>query len=209
MARVKLFLASFLVTVAMAAGAQACSVARVAGANDLVQPGKALNQRLIDAAIRAEVNFHRCRSGLKSLSASKNLSQIAKTHANWMARSQTLSHKSRVSGQGTLKARLSTSGVRFRAGSENIGMVHRFRIDGQRFQIRNASACQFSTNSGQPIPPHSYQTLARHIVTLWMKSPGHRKNILDRRVSMVGSGLAFTSKAPHCGQFYLSQNFAG
>ena len=109
----------------------------------------------------------------------------------------------------TRSSPLKSSGVRFRAGSENIGLVHRFQIDGQRFRIRDASTCAFATGSGTPIGTHSYASLARHAVNLWMASSGHRRNILDRKVTMVGSAAAVDTSAPYCGQVYLSQNFAG
>ena len=206
-ANIKALLLAALCSVAAVSGAQACSVARVAGSEKMVPVEGRINQGLIDAAIRAEVNYHRCKAGLRALSRADGLTDVAAAHAKWMARSQSLSHKSQVAGQTTLKARMSSSGIRFRAGSENIGMVHRYAIDGTSFKIHGA--CSFSTYGGQPIGAHSYRSLASHVVKLWMASKGHRKNILDRKVSMLGSGAAFTAKAPYCGQIFVSQNFAG
>lgn len=199
--------AALILTAAAATPALACSRASVPGAEAQVVPGR-INQALVDAAIRAEVNFHRCKAGRPALKAAPGLSHVAETHAKWMARTRTVSHKSSVAGQSTLKARMSTSGIRFRAGSENIGMVHRYAIEGAGgFRIKGA--CEFTTHSGQPLGAHSYASLARHIVALWMSSPGHRSNILDGKVSMVGSGAALNPEAPNCGQFFVSQNFAG
>ncbi len=191
------------------AAAAACKVAKVDGADALIRVDRKPNARLVDAAIRAEVNFYRCKSGLRALKSSDRLADIAATHASWMARAKTVSHRSQVAGQSTLKARLSSSGIRFRAGSENIGMVHRYPIEGGRFGMTNAAACQFTDGSGKVIGAHSYASLARKIVGYWHRSPGHKANMLDRRVSMTGSGAAFTAKTPYCGQFFVSQNFAG
>lgn len=195
-----------LVTLLAGAGAQACSVATVAGADSLIRPEK-INQKLIDATIRAEVNYHRCKRGLRQLSGSNGLAKVAATHAKWMARTRSVSHKSGVAGQGTLKARMSTSGVRFKAAAENIGMVHRFALEGAPFKI--AGNCQFATYGGQPIGAHSYASLARQAVTLWVNSKGHRENILNRRVKLTGAGAGFAANAPYCGQFFLAQDFAG
>lgn len=200
---------ALLFCAAAATGASACSVAKVAGADQLIRPEAGINQRLVDAAIRAEVNYHRCKAGRKPLSGSRALAKVASTHAMWMARAQTVSHKSGVAGQTTLRARMSSSGVRFKAGSENIGMVSRYALEGGPFKIRDAAACKFETYGGKPIGAHSYASLARSIVQIWVTSKGHRENMLDRRVSMLGSGAGFTAKAPHCGRFFLSQNFAG
>ncbi len=193
----------------LATAASACSRPTVSGANTIVAASGKFDQRVFDAAIRAEVNYHRCKSGLKPLSAAPSLARVAQTHANWMARAATVSHKSTVAGQSTVKARIIASGIPIRAGSENIGMVHRFQIDGGSFRIRNSAACDFATNGGQPIAPHSYHSLARQMVGLWMGSSGHRRNILDPKVSMVATGAGFQPNAPYCGQFFVSQDFAG
>lgn len=193
----------------LAAGAaQACSRPAVPGA-DAGLGARGLNVVLADKAILAELNYHRCKAGLSPLQASQNLRHVAETHAKWMARATKVSHQSNVAGQSSLRARLSSSGLKIKAGSENIAMVHRFRIDGTRFKIRDASSCAFANGSGQPIGAHSYASLARHAVNLWMASSGHRKNILDRKVKLVGSAVALNPGAPYCGQVFLSQNFAG
>lgn len=193
-----------------ATASEACSRNVSATAAKTIVPQAGINQPLLDEAIRTEVNFHRCRAGLESVSdANSRLSREAEKHSKWMARTQQLTHKSTVAGASTLKQRVKNSGIRFKTGSENIGMVHRYQIDNRRFKIVDSNACQFRTNDGQPLPAHSYATLARHVVTLWMNSPGHRKNILDRRVRATTAAVAFDPNAQYCGQFWLTQNFIG
>ena len=204
---VALALSVVLVT---AAGADACSRSVSAAAASTLVPAKGIDQDLLDAAIRVEVNYHCCRAGLRAVSdAGTGLAKQAKKHSTWMARTGKLTHKSTVSGSATLKQRIKNSGVRFRTGSENIGMVHRYQIDNRRFRIIDAGSCAFATSDGQTLPAHSYASLARHAVTLWMNSPGHRKNILDRNVTSMASAVAFDPKAQYCGTFWLTQNFIG
>lgn len=179
-------------------------------ASQTIVPTTKINQSLLDDAIREEVNFHRCRAGLRNLGdAGAKMAHEAQKHSSWMARAQQLTHRSTVAGAATLQQRVKNSGVKFRAGSENIGMVHRYQIDNRRFRILNSSSCQFATYEGQSLPAHSYASLARHIVNLWMDSPGHRKNILDKRVSKVSTAVAFDPNAQYCGRFWLTQNFIG
>jgi len=190
--------------------AEACSRTVSKKATQTVVPTGRINQSLLNNAIRAEVNFHRCRSGLKPVGdAGRGLITQAQKHSVWMARTQQLTHKSTVAGAATLVQRVKKAGVKFRTGSENIGMVHRYQIDNRRFKILNSSSCQFATQDGKALPAHSYASLARHAVTLWMNSPGHRKNILDKRVSKVSTAVAFDPKAQFCGRFWLTQNFIG
>ena len=190
--------------------ADACSRTVSKEAAQTIVPAGRINQTLLDRAVRDEVNFHRCRAGLSKVgSAGNGLTNQALKHSTWMARTQQLTHRSTVPGHATLKQRIKKAKVSYRTGSENIGMVHRYQIDNRRFKILNASSCQFATYEGQKLPAHSYASLARHAVNLWMDSPGHRKNILDKRVSRMSTAVAFDPKAKYCGRFWLTQNFIG
>ena len=208
MMRIAAILAGAAILFAMPTAADACSRNITKKAAETIVPAGRINQDRLDRAIRAEVNYHRCRAGLSKLgNAGQNLAKQAKKHSQWMARSQQLTHRSTVPGAATLKQRVRASGVEFKTGSENIGMVHRFQIDNRRFKINGQ--CQFATYEGQSLPAHSYASLARHVVNLWMNSPGHRKNILDRRVKRVSTAIAFDPNAQYCGRFWLTQNFIG
>lgn len=190
--------------------AEACSRTVSAQAAQTTVPTGRISQALLDSAVRAEVNFHRCRAGLSQLrDAGNGLDKQAAKHSLWMAKTQKLSHRSTVSGLATLKQRVQAAGVNYRTGSENIGMVHRYQIDNRRFKILNSGHCKFATREGQSLPAHSYASLARHIVNLWMGSPGHRKNILDRRVTRVSTAVAFDPNSKYCGRYWLTQNFIG
>jgi uncharacterized protein YkwD len=209
----RVYIVAAVVGLTMAASATtagACSRSLPAKAERTIVPTERIDQNLLDAAVRAEVNYHRCRAGLSAVGdAGNGLARMAKTHSAWMASSRTLSHRSTVPGKASLSDRVKASGVKFRTGSENIGMVHRYQIDNRRFKIVNSSSCQFATFEGQALPAHSYASLARHSVDLWMNSPGHRKNILDRRVTRMSTAVAFDPKSQYCGQFWLTQNFVG
>lgn len=190
--------------------ADACTRAVSKQAAQTIVPASKINQKLLDTAIRAEVNFHRCRAGLAKVgNAGSGLARQAEKHSVWMAKRQQLTHKSTVPGASTLRQRVKAAGVSFRTGSENIGMVHRYKIDNRRFKILSSSKCKFATYQGEALPAHSYASLARHVVELWMDSPSHRKNILDRKVNKVSSAVAFDPNAQYCGRFWLTQNFIG
>lgn len=209
--RLKLFAvacgAALLLT---SAAAEACTRNIPARAAEIVVPTSRINQALFDDAVRVEVNFHRCRAGLPPVAdAGSGVASVARGHSDWMASRQILSHKSTVPGKASLGQRIKSAGVSFRTGSENIGMVHRYQIDNRRFRILDSGSCKFSTYEGQPLPAHSYASLARHIVQLWMDSPGHRKNILDRNVRRTAVAVAFDPRAEYCGRYWVTQNFIG
>lgn len=190
--------------------ADACTRSVSKAASQTLVPANGIDQPFLEKAIREEVNFHRCRAGLRPVGdAGNNLAIQAQKHSIWMAKTQQLTHRSTVPGASTLQQRVRNAGVKARTGSENIGMVHRYQIDNRRFKILNASACQFATFEGQKLPAHSYASLARHIVNLWMESPGHRRNILDRGVTKMSAAVAFDPNAQYCGRFWVTQNFVG
>jgi uncharacterized protein YkwD len=196
------------VAIAIAATtASACTKETPAGADQVVSAR--VDQRLLDAAVRAEVNYHRCRAGLRPLGPAQTaLVDIAAAHSRWMAQSGNLSHRSNVRGQSSLTDRIRAANIRARKGAENIGMVHRYQIDGQHFRILDSASCSFASQGGQRLPAHSYASLARHAVALWMGSAGHRRNILDPGVTRVSTAAAF-GEGQHCGRFWLTQNFVG
>lgn len=190
--------------------AEACTRAVSKTAAQTMVPASRIDQSMLENAIRVEVNYHRCRAGLRAVGdAGNSLAKEAQKHSIWMAKTQQLTHRSTVPGAATLRQRVRNAGLRVRTGSENIGMVHRYQIDNRRFRILNASSCQFATYEGQRLPAHSYASLARHVVALWMDSPGHRANILDRDVSKMSAAVAFDPNAQYCGRFWVTQNFIG
>ncbi len=208
--RIAVFLAGAIILFSLPSAAEACTRDVSKSAAQTIVPSSRINQKMLSDSVRAEVNYHRCRAGLSPLAnAGAPLAKQARNHSRWMAKSQQLTHRSTVPGRASLKQRIKASGVSFRVGSENIGMVHRYRIDNRRFKIVSSSQCKFASYEGQSLPAHSYASLSRHIVNLWMNSPGHRRNILDRRAKKVSTAVAFDPKAQYCGRFWLTQNFIG
>ena len=179
-----------------------------AKAERIAVPAGGIDLGLLDAAFRAEVNRHRCGRGLPALEPARPVIGKAAAHSRWMAESGQLSHRSTVRGRRTLADRLKASGLRFRKGAENIGAVQRYRVDDGPFRVEDAGACRFS-RAGRELPVHTYASLARHAVALWMASPGHRRNILDPEVTRIANAVAFQAGAPHCGRFWMTQAFVG
>ena len=168
------------------------------------------DQALFNRAILVEINYERCRAGLSPLQLAAGLITVASNHADWMAQRGALSHRSNIRGQASVQERVFASGLNARRGSENIGNLPRYQFgQSRKIYVKNMARCDFTTTSGRKISPHSYASLASEIVGMWMGSTGHRRNVLDQNVSAVGTALGFDTKASHCGQFFLAQNFAG
>ena len=190
--------------------AKTCARSELPGGASNIVPIRNPDQSLFNRAILSEVNYERCEAGLSPLTLARGLITVAGNHAAWMAKRSSLSHRSTIRGQSSVQERVLASGLNARRGSENIGNLPRYQFGGARkIYIKNMSRCEFSSASGRRIAPHSYASLATQIVDMWMSSAGHRRNVLDRNVSSVGSAIMFDTNGSHCGQFFLSQNFAG
>ena len=204
-----ILLTACLAVFLLPAEAQArCSVQRVAGEEKSISYKK-LNQAVLDAAILAQVNFYRCKHGLPKLTPASGLRKQASKHSMWMARSGKLSHKASSGTSRSPKGRLKSSGLKYKTGAENIGVMRLYNVDNRRFLIRSSGKCVFTTPSGEPIGRHSYRSLAQLAVREWMESPGHRRNILRRNLRHTGAGGGIRPNSQHCGAVFLTQIFSG
>lgn len=167
------------------------------------------DQALFSVAVQIAGNAVRCRNGRAALRHDTRLRKAAFVHSRNMARTGVFDHRSRVRGAATLKDRMKLAGVRWRAIAENIALFPRYRFASRTpFVVDDRAACRFrDPKTGTLIAVHSYASLAQAAVDGWMNSPGHRKNLLSRRMGRVGAALIF---APNdtCGRFYITQVFA-
>jgi len=202
-------LALILTLLTPSVAATTCVAPKLLSKTNILLPTGTPDQHLFSKAVLGHVNFQRCLEGLHGVENHIGLTKAAATHAGWMAGQGTLSHVSTVSGQSTVTQRVKLALGDAKTGAENIGYVHRYRVDEGQVFYAGADDCSFKTASGREIGSHSYSSLAERIVTLWMNSPEHRRNLLDRNASFSGSALAFDPNAAHCGVYYMSQEFAG
>ncbi|NRB00138.1 MAG: CAP domain-containing protein [Rhodobacteraceae bacterium] len=194
----------------MATSAEACSRPKASGKAAQVIDTKRIDQNTFDKAVLGEVSFHRCQNKVRKLSkGGTGLNKEAYRHSQWMAKTTQLGHKNTIKGRETLVQRVKGSGVKFKTAAENVGMVHRFGVDGKSFRIVDAKACKFETYEGQAIGEHSYASLAQLIVQLWMNSPGHRKNVLHKDMGYVSTAVAIEPAGEFCGRYWITQDFYG
>lgn len=200
--------------VLLAAAMMLASVAGATGRGDvearLAQPiaSGALDLRLFDEAVVRFANDERRARGLAPLSRDRRLFGAATGHAANMARLATHSHRLPVAGEGRLVQRMDRNGVRYQTAGENIGMEKVLRLLGRPIAV-GAQGCAFTyADDGAPVPPHSYDSLARSAVARWMASPKHRASLLSADFRRTGVGVAIDPRGPACGDVYLVQTFA-
>ena len=125
--------------------------------------------RAFAAALLAETNRVRLQHGRRTLRARAELEAAADDQAAFMALRMTAQHGSFLPGQGTAKERVRRHGLEPLAVTENVASTPL----GTEGESGTFSAAE----------------VAARLVEQWMDSPGHRANLLDRRLTHFGGAV--------------------
>ena len=172
---------------------------------------------LLDAAVFWCTNVERRRFNLKEFRFHNKLQQTAILHSQQMKTHNFFSHDNPFNAKyKTLTDRINSvkdsAFQGFMSWGENIADYPVIKAN-ERFTIENRNGVQrlFST-TGKEILPYTYLEFAKEVVTGWMNSPGHRKNILNSNFTYLGCGCANYEKQESGYSilyFKLTQNFGG
>jgi uncharacterized protein YkwD len=125
-----------------------------------------------------------------------------------MARLRTHSHVLKVRGQANLSQRIHRQSLAFRLAAENIAMDKVYRLLGRPIALKS-EGCRFTyDDTKQPVPIHTYASLAEQVVARWLASPKHRASLLSPSYRRLGAGVGVDPAGPACGDLYLVQDFA-
>ena len=143
-----------------------------------------IDYNLLNACVFYITNIQRIKYNRKPFEFSKSLSIAAKEHSMDMVNYNFYSHDSSVEGKKTVTDRLKLVGISNAFFAENI--------------------FDFSMK----IP--SYWTLAKGLVDGWMKSKGHRDNILNKEYNYLGTGTYYYYNEEWKDYFHVksTQNFS-
>ena len=174
-------------------------------------PAGSLDAALLDRAVLFHSNRARCRLGLRPLGPDPLLRTTATGHSADMVRLGFFGHASPVPGRATMGQRLRASGVRYRAAAENLATAKRLEIgDGQPVYPLGTDRCAYSlTPRGRRVPVRTYDSLARNLVTRWLESPGHRRNLLNPAYTRHGASGVIDPTGRICDTISATQLFAG
>jgi uncharacterized protein YkwD len=131
---------------------------------------------LLEDLIHQEINKVKKANNLPLLRKDKVLRNAATDQNNYQIRIGDLSHTQKTSKKQNLGDRVGFYGGGFQAMAENV-MYEGFivRTSGTKKEI---------------ITP-SYIDQAKKMVTSWMNSPSHRKNIMNPKYDMVGTAVGY------------------
>ncbi len=172
---------------------------------------KALDPDLLSAALLHETNVRRAKRGLPALRYDPKAREAAAMLARAMAAEQFVGHthptdpSMREMGDRVRLAGLTPSFV-----AENAGFSFGWRYEaGKSFftsETNGTRVFRYEEN-GPPIKRHTYLSLAESFLDAWMKSSGHRANILDPRSRSLGCAVFLGLKDDDMEAFYGVQIF--
>lgn len=159
------------------------------------------SNREIERIIFKLVNKERSERGLRELSPKAYLVRAARRHSRDMIRRHFYGHENK-SGVGPLD-RVEQS---VKENKSFFGMLRRF-FTNETSSYVGENICRMPVGK---ITGFSYINsewyVAKAIIISWMRSPGHRRNILDPNFRRIGIGVACKRKGKNR-EYYATQDF--
>ena len=181
------------------------------GARQFLNPNH-LNFNLLEQTLIYFTNKARRHYRLKPFSKENKLQNAARLHSLEMASLNYFSHESPVSKNRKLSDRLKNTGLSLSNTimGENIGFDYFLKIANVPHYKKyyKGKWVYIHHKTGEPIGYQTYQEFASQMVIKWMKSPGHRKNILNRKFDRIGIGIA-VGIINEFHAIYVTQNLLG
>jgi uncharacterized protein YkwD len=202
------FLLVFLLFFTPANAQSACPAPLQGSAYDRQINSGAIDQNLFNRAVLYYTNKIRCRRGLPLFDSTPDVIGAANTQARNMARTRTYSHEVNVAGARNLRERMRAQTRNFRAAGENIAKNFVYVLNGRPYIPADNCAFRYLSNR-QPVPIHTYRSLAQELVGSWESSRAHLVNITNRRYTSMGAAFGIDRQGQLCGEVYASQVFAG
>lgn len=145
-------------------------------------------------ALALVTNEARRSNGLRELAISPNLVNASQMHADDMVAGTFFSHQNpRDRNKSDPQSRARMHGVANPNIAENINQGFGIRYE-PGTSVRPLGGGQFADMTGQRLAPHTPLSLADALLATWMKSAGHRANILHPSAISVGCGISCYSK---------------
>ncbi len=169
-----------------------------------------IDQALLAAAVFHETNRRRDDQELPALAYLPVLREAARVQARAMVREGEATHMHPDEVLKTPSDRLRHLGLDGRFSAENVAMVFGIRYEsGEQVYTREVDGVRIFSRepAGDPIQPHSYQSFAKALLDAWMKSPGHRKNILSPEPELLGTACLDDRSAKGMDRFFCAQVF--
>ena len=157
----------------------------------------AINLESPNAELLSQLIFHLCnkergKRGIEVLKYSAPLEKSAALHAKNMNKKGFFAHNDPTSKKyRTPNDRAKVVGITNANISENIIEGYLIKYKSNTKVIPVDKGVFLHASNRKKIEPHTYISLAEELVDRWMKSKGHKKNILFKDALELGIGIAF------------------
>ena len=171
-----------------------------------------LNRDLLERTIIYFTNREREKHRLRTCTYNEKLREAARSHSEEMVRRRYFAHQSPIPENRELLDRIDKTGIPMdnTIMGENIGVDYFLKIAGVHYYktYSQGKIVYISVDTEEPIGYQSYRDFAKSMVDNWMKSPGHRENILNEKFDRIGIGVA-VGEYKGFDAIYVTQNFIG
>ncbi|NOR62821.1 MAG: hypothetical protein GQ535_10060 [Rhodobacteraceae bacterium] len=202
------FFSVFFLLISTISAQAACPAPLQGNSYDRQINSGSINQDLFNRAVLYYTNKIRCRRSLPLFDSTRDVIGAANTQARNMTRTRTYSHNLNVAGARDLRQRMRAQTRNFRSAGENIAKNFVYVLNGRPYIPADNCAFRY-LSSRQPVPIHTYRSLAEELVGSWENSPDHLVNIVNRRYTRMGAAFGIDRRGQLCGEVYASQVFAG
>ena len=202
------FFSVFFLLISTISAQAACPAPLQGNSYDRQINSGSINQDLFNRAVLYYTNKIRCRRGLPLFDSTRDVIGAANTHARNMTRTRTYSHSVNVAGAQDLRQRMRAQTRNFRTAGENIAKNFVYVLNGRPYIPADNCAFRY-LSTRQPVPIHTYRSLAQELVKSWEDSRDHLVNIVNRRYTRMGAAFGIDRRGQLCGEVYASQVFAG
>lgn len=169
-----------------------------------------LDKALISKKIIEKTNEERKKMGLPIFIEDTRLNDTARKHSEDMSINNYFAHEAKDQNKRTVAMRLANKKITTIRSAENINVKFTLDVNNKKFTYRtdsNGKRCMYYSTGGK-VRQLTEDEMAEIAVDSWMKSPGHRKNILTPDFNRIGVGVA-AGKYNRLPALYMTQNFLG
>lgn len=163
--------------------------ARLPEAQQRIDPAT-FDRPLLSAAIFHATNVVRRQLGLPRFTHLAKLDDAADLKAALGVLEPELRHESNVPARETPAQRVESTGLRYSLIAENIARLPTYEMPPGERQLavrrENGRDAFYHVDTGRKAELHTYAGFATFAVASWMKSPGHRANLVNPALKSLG-----------------------
>ena len=209
--RVEIVCVLFLLTASLPISRTQVEQSRSAPDLDELLDLRSLDTNRLSEAVFEATNAQRRENGVPPLRYSERAERAAALQSELMRKRGALGHENpEAPNWRILEQRAEWAGLKYRFVAENVATAFgRNYESGRPFYLRQVGGETVVSYEprGEPIPHHTYATFADALVKSWMRSAGHRANILLRQAEFMGTSCLPGNGDSEMTTFYCTQVF--